>query len=55
MNSHWQITEHLGAVPALVSTAPAWNSSLAIALLAFAAAAAYVCMGRELAAELRDE
>lgn len=54
MNGYWSFIDHLAAVPALISTAPAWNSSLAVYIMAFIAAAAYVQIGREIAAELSE-
>lgn len=54
MNGYWSFIDHLAAVPALISTAPAWDSSLAVYVLAFIAAATYVRIGRDIAAELSE-
>ncbi|WP_157630279.1 hypothetical protein [Kribbella catacumbae] len=55
MRSFGGIVEHLAAIPALISTAPSWNSELATAVLAMIAAATYVRMGCEIVAEARGE
>jgi hypothetical protein len=47
------LVEQLAAAPALASTAPSWNSELAVAVLALIAVAAYVRMAFEIDNEVR--
>lgn len=47
------LVEQLAAVPAFASTAPSWNSELAVTVLALITVAAYVRMAFEIDAEVR--
>ncbi|GAB3830975.1 hypothetical protein [Kribbella italica] len=55
MNGQWSFIDHLAAVPTIIGTAPAWNSDLAVCVLALIAITAYVQIGRDIAVELRGE